>query len=79
MKRSELRPCPFCGIDNKWLSVERIDADDPWYVQCSCGAGMIGQTRTRVMKQWNVRAVDSRVAERLRAKSGRKGGDELEL
>ena len=55
----KLKPCPFCGSDEKDLVIQRVDTPSPyWYVLCEvCDAsGPTSGTTTREARRlWNMR------------------------
>lgn len=60
---SELKNCPFCGGEvsldeiepHKHLNGILPDHPGSWFIECSCGVGMIGEDKQDVIDRWNRR------------------------
>ena len=63
----EVKPCPHCGSEvdiveippHKHMFVKSPDHPGSWYIECSCGAGMIDESREKLIERWNRRAEPS--------------------
>lgn len=55
---SDLKPCPFCGMDAKIIHEADDDGDQFYYVYClGCDAETAGyETREEATNAWNRRA-----------------------
>ena len=61
-------PCPFCGADPTISDIEphvHVISLGDWkmpdhpgstVIECGCGAGLIDDTREKVLRRWNTRA-----------------------
>ena len=59
-EKDELKPCPFCGSNNKMIYEGFKEEYEPfawWWVSCDeCGAAMTASTEKKVIQAWNRRA-----------------------
>jgi hypothetical protein len=62
---SELLTCPLCGGEvhleeiepHKHLNGILPDHPGSWFIECSCGVGIIGEDRQDVIDRWNRRHI----------------------